>query len=62
MTYILADPTRAELRTEDLERAILFKVMERSLERMSKEEWQSLTSDVERGLRELGIDRKVSFA
>jgi uncharacterized protein YaaW (UPF0174 family) len=55
-------PSRAELRTEDVERAILFKVMERSLERMSEEQKQSLTHDVERGLRERGIDRKVSFA
>lgn len=54
-------PTRAELSTEDVERAILFKVMERSLERMSEEQQQSLTRDVERGLRERGIDRKVSF-
>jgi uncharacterized protein YaaW (UPF0174 family) len=54
-------PTRAELSTEDVERAILFKVMERSLERMSEEQQQSLTLDVERGLRERGIDRKVSF-
>ncbi len=55
-------PTRAELPTEDVERAILFKVMERSLERMTEEQKQSLTRDVERGLRERGIDRKVSFA
>lgn len=54
-------PTRAELPTEDIERAILFKVMERSLDRMSEEQKQSLTRDVERSLRERGIDRKVSF-
>jgi uncharacterized protein YaaW (UPF0174 family) len=54
-------PTRAELRTEDLERAILFKVLERSLERMSEEQKQSLTRDVQQDLRERGIDRQVRF-
>ncbi len=54
-------PTRAELRTEDLERAILFKVMERSLEGMSEKQKQSLTRDVQQDLRERGIDRKVRF-
>lgn len=55
-------PTRAELRTEDLERAILFKVMERSLESMSDAQRSTLTRDVERELRDRGVNRKVSFA
>lgn len=36
--------------------------MERSLARMSDEQNASLTQDVETGLRECGIDRKVAFA
>ncbi|MFG6467921.1 hypothetical protein [Roseateles sp. BYS87W] len=55
-------PTRAELPTEDLERAILFKVMERSLDRMSDEQKQSLARDVEQALRERGIEKKVNFS
>ncbi len=55
-------PTRAELSTEDLERAILFKVMERSLERMSEEQKRSLTDDVKQSLRKRGIDREVGFS
>jgi uncharacterized protein YaaW (UPF0174 family) len=55
-------PTRAELLTEDLERAILFKVMERSLDRMSDEQKQSLARDVERALRERGVEQKVNFS
>ena len=54
-------PSRAELRTEDLERAILFKVMERSLEKMDEKQKQALTQEVEESLRERGIDKKVSF-
>ena len=53
-------PTRAELRTEELERAILFKVVGRSFERMSDEQKQRLTQDVEKSLRERGVDRKVT--
>jgi uncharacterized protein YaaW (UPF0174 family) len=55
-------PTRAELRTEDLERAILFTVIERSMERMSDEEKTTLTREVGQSLRERGIDRNVSYA
>lgn len=54
-------PSRAELRTEDVERAILFKVMERSLEKMDEKQKQALTQDVEESLRKRGIDKKVSF-
>lgn len=54
-------PSRAELRTEDLERAILFKVMERSLEKMTEKQKQALTQDIEASLRERGIDKEVSF-
>jgi uncharacterized protein YaaW (UPF0174 family) len=55
-------PTRAELRTEDLERAILFKVIERSMERMSDEQKTTLTREVSQSLLERGIDRNVSYA
>lgn len=54
-------PSRAELRTEDLERAILFKVVERSLEKMDEKQREVLTQEVEKILRERGIDKKVSF-
>ena len=55
-------PTRAELRTEDLERAILFKVIERSMDRMSDEQKTTLTREVGQSLLERGIDRNVSYA
>lgn len=54
-------PSRAELRTEDLERAVLFKVMERSLSKMDDKQKQDLMRDVEQSLRDRGIDKKVSF-
>jgi uncharacterized protein YaaW (UPF0174 family) len=57
----LSLPTRAELRTEDLERAILFKVMERALEKMSDEERARLTAEVQAALRQRGIDRQVTY-
>lgn len=55
-------PTRAELTTSELERVILFKVMERSLERMTDDQKQALTKEVEQDLRLRGIAKKVSFA
>ncbi len=57
----LSLPTRAELRTEDLERAILFKVMERALYKMGKDERARLTEEVQAGLKQRGIDRQVTY-
>jgi uncharacterized protein YaaW (UPF0174 family) len=57
----LSLPIRAELRTEDLERAILFKVMERALDRMSEEERAKLTAEVQASLTQRGIERQVTY-
>jgi hypothetical protein len=54
-------PHRAAIPTEDIERAILFKVLERSLDRLSEEQREQLAIQIQQGLRERGIDRKVTF-
>jgi len=54
-------PHRATIPTEDVERAILFKVLERSLDRLSVEQREQLAVQIQRGLRDRGVDRKVTF-
>lgn len=45
----------------EIERAILFKVLEKSLEKMSSEQREGLARRIETQLRERGIERKVAF-
>lgn len=45
----------------EIERAILFKVLERSLEKMSSEQREGLARRIESQLRERGIEKKVAF-
>lgn len=54
-------PHRAAIPTEDVERAILFKVMERSLDRLDAKQRDQLALQVQETLRDRGIDRKVTF-
>jgi len=57
----LSLPTRAELQAEDLERAILFKVMERALDKMPPEGRAKLVAEVQASLKQRGIDRQVTY-
>ena len=54
-------PTRAELPTESLERAILFKVMERALDNMKAEDQAKLTAEVQQSLEYRGVHRQVTY-
>jgi uncharacterized protein YaaW (UPF0174 family) len=54
-------PHRAAIPTEDVEKAILFKVMERSLEGLDAKQKDQLALQVQQTLRERGIDRQVTF-
>ena len=54
-------PHRAAIPTEDVEKAILFKVMERSLDRLDAKQRDQLALQVQETLRDRGIDRKVTF-
>lgn len=54
-------PAPADSAVPEIERVILFKVLEKSLEKMSSEERDSLARKVESELRARGIDKKVAF-
>jgi uncharacterized protein YaaW (UPF0174 family) len=54
-------PHRAAIPTEDVEKAILFKVMERSLDRLDAKQRDQLALQVQETLRDRGIDQKVTF-
>jgi uncharacterized protein YaaW (UPF0174 family) len=54
-------PTRAELPTESLERAILFKVIERALDNMKAEDRAKLTAEVQQSLKDRGVHRQVTY-
>lgn len=54
-------PAPVESTVPEIERVVLFKVLEKSLEKMSSEERDSLARKVESELRAHGIDKKVAF-
>ncbi|MEI6644191.1 MAG: hypothetical protein WCL10_19405 [Novosphingobium sp.] len=54
-------PAPADSAVSEIERPILFKVLEKSIEKMSREQKEGLASRIESQLRERGIDKKVAF-
>lgn len=55
-------PAPTDSPVAEIERAILFKVVEKSLERMTSKEKKELATKIENDLKSMGIDRKVAFA
>lgn len=55
-------PHRSELAVDELERVILFKVIEKSLDRLDEGQKVKLSAEVNAALEQRGIDKKVTYS
>ncbi len=55
-------PAREHLTVSEMEGAILFKIMEKSLEKMSDEQKKRLVLEVRKELKQKGITKRVTFS
>ena len=55
-------PHRAELAIDEIERVVLFKVIEKSLDRLDDEQKRKLSAEINSALEQRGIDKRVTYA